>query len=234
MLLLWVLFGFVVSYLIVRTVIQVLIQIGTPLAGINPSVFSAITAAGIYSIALSIVIGLPWWLKKRATTKNDIGLTRLPSWLDLGLAPAGFVVYLLLSAIVMYGATRLIPGFNADQAQDVGFTHLTRYFEYLLAFVTLVVVAPVAEEVLFRGYLYGKLRKIVPIWAATTIVSALFGLIHGRWNVAVDVFVLSIVMCSLREMTGSIWAGILLHMMKNGLAFYLIFINPAILHTIGG
>ncbi len=234
LLLLWVSFGFVVSYLIVRAIVQALVQFGVPLAGINPSVFSTVTAAGIYSTALLIVIGLPWWFKKRATTQDDIGLARLPRWLDLGLAPAGFVVYLLLSAIVMYAATQLIPGFNADETQDVGFTHLSRYFEYLLAFVTLVVVAPFAEEVLFRGYLYGKLRKVVPLWIAILAVSVLFGLIHGRWNVAIDVFVLSVVMCNLREITGSIWAGVILHMLKNGLAFYLIFINPAILHTIGG
>jgi membrane protease YdiL (CAAX protease family) len=98
----------------------------------------------------------------------------------------------------------------------------------------LIIVAPVAEEVLFRGYLYGKLRKSVPVWAAIGIVSVLFGSIHGQWNVAIDVFALSIVLCVLREITGSIWAGILLHMVKNGLAFYILFINPAVLGTIGG
>jgi membrane protease YdiL (CAAX protease family) len=232
--LLWVVFGFGISYFVVRAIVQAAIAIGVPLDGINPSVFSAVTAAGIYSTALLIVIGVPWWLKKRPTTKADIGLARLPTWLDLGLAPAGFVVYLLLSAIVMYGATQLIPGFNANETQDVGFAQLTRYFEYLLAFITLVIIAPIAEEVLFRGYLYGKLRKLVPVWLAIVLVSVLFAAIHGRWNVAIDVFVLSVVMCSLREMTGSIWTGIILHMMKNGLAFYLVFINPAILHTIGG
>jgi membrane protease YdiL (CAAX protease family) len=59
------------------------------------------------------------------------------------------------------------------------------------------------------------------------------GLLEGV-NVALDVFILSIVMCGLREMTGSIWAGVVLHMMKNGLAFYLLFINTALLSTMGG
>jgi membrane protease YdiL (CAAX protease family) len=59
--------------------------------------------------------------------------------------------------------------------------------------------------------------------------SVLFGLIHGQWNVGVDVFVLSMVACSLREVTGSIWAGILLHMLKNALAFYIIFVNTTFL-----
>jgi membrane protease YdiL (CAAX protease family) len=53
-----------------------------------------------------------------------------------------------------------------------------------------------------------------------------FGAVHGQWNVAIDVFSLSLIMCGLREITGNIWAGALLHMLKNGLAFYILFINP--------
>ncbi|HET8884113.1 MAG TPA: CPBP family intramembrane glutamic endopeptidase, partial [Candidatus Saccharimonadales bacterium] len=139
-------------------------------------------------------------------------------------------------------AIQFLPGFNAAEPQEVGFDNLNRQYEYLLAFATLVIIAPIAEEVLFRGYLYGKLRKSVPIWAAMIAVSLLFGALHMQWNdgflaglnVGIDVFVLSIVMCSLREVTGSIWAGILLHMLKNGLAFYFLFINPVLLNTIGG
>ena len=37
-------------------------------------------------------------------------------------------------------------------------------------------------------------------------------------------FALSIVLCGLREITGTIHAGILLHMLKNGIAFYLLFV----------
>jgi len=41
-------------------------------------------------------------------------------------------------------------------------------------------------------------------------------------------------MIALREVTGSIWAGTLLHMLKNGIAFYFLFVNPTLLNTIGG
>jgi uncharacterized protein len=230
---LWVLAGFFISQVFVSSVIEALMYFGVSFVGINPSVLNTIAAALIYTLTLVVVIGLPWWVKKRRTTKRDVGLGRLPTWTDIGLAPAGFVIYFLISAVLMYAVARLFPGFNAGEVQDVGFEHLVRYFEYLLAFLTLVIVAPFAEEVLFRGYLYGKLRKAVPIWVAILIVSVLFGFIHGRWNVGIDVFVLSVVMCGLREVTGSIWAGILLHMIKNGLAFYLLFINPMILNTMG-
>jgi membrane protease YdiL (CAAX protease family) len=68
----------------------------------------------------------------------------------------------------------------------------------------------------------------MPVWVAIVITSALFGFIHGQWNVGIDVFALSVVLCSLREITGSIWAGILLHMLKNSVAFFIIFITPVL------
>ena len=226
---LWVIVGFEAVRLLASGVLIALDYLGVPLAAVNQTVFNTVTAACVYVLTLGLVLGLPWWWKKRRTTQEDLGVTRLPSWLDIGLAPAGFIVYFLLSALLVYVVTLIFPGFNLDQAQDVGFENLSQYYEIMLAFVTLVVIAPVAEELLFRGYLYGKLRKSVPFWAAAVITSLVFGFVHGQWNVALDVFALSLVMCTLREITGSIWAGVLLHAVKNGLAFYIVFVNPTFL-----
>jgi membrane protease YdiL (CAAX protease family) len=231
---LWVFIGFAVSRLAISLLAVGLDAVGVPLKTLNHSVFNAAVAASIYVLTLVIVLNVPRLIKKFGTSREELGLTRLPSWTDIGLAPAGFVVYFLLSAVLVYVVTHIFPGFDISQAQNVGFENLGRYYELMLAFVTLVIIAPIAEELLFRGYLYGKLRNAVPIWAAILITSVLFGLIHGQWNVAVDVFALSIVMCVLREVTGGIWAGILLHMLKNGLAFYILFINPTMFTTIGG
>src|SRR5690606_3821612 len=120
------------------------------------------------------------------------------------------------------------------QEQQTGFAQITTQAEYIIAFVSLVVVAPVAEEVLFRGYLLGKLRKYVPLWGAILITSVLFGIVHFQWNVGIDVFALSIVLCILRVVSRGLWAPIMLHMLKNGVAYYFLFINPTLLSTLGG
>jgi membrane protease YdiL (CAAX protease family) len=96
----------------------------------------------------------------------------------------------------------------------------------ILAFITLVVIAPFAEELLFRGYLYGKLKSNVPTVVAAITTSLLFGLAHQQLNVGIDVFILSLVLCTLRSLTGSIWAGVLVHIIKNALAYYLLFVAP--------
>jgi membrane protease YdiL (CAAX protease family) len=230
-LLLWVLAGFVTAYLLLATGLLGLKTAGVHLDAMNAVVLSTILAAVVYVLTLAIVVGVPWALKRR-TTKEDIGLTRLPSWMDILLAPAGFVVYFIISSVIVLCVTKLFPGFNTDQAQATGFENISQRYEYILAFVTLVIIAPVAEEILFRGYLYGKLKKRAPIWVAALGTSVLFGAIHGQWNVGVDVFALSLVLCTLREVTGNIWAGMLVHMLKNGVAFYFLFVNTALLDTI--
>jgi hypothetical protein len=37
---------------------------------------------------------------------------------------------------------------------------------------------------------------------------------------------MSIFMCIARELTGTIYAGILMHMIRNGIAFYFLYVNP--------
>lgn len=231
---LWVLAGFVLAQVIVTAVIGALTSAGVSFDAINQSVLNTVAGGVIYAISLLLVIGLPWLIKKNRTSKEDLGLNRGPEWTELLLAPAGFFVYILLSALLVFLAMQFLPFINFDQVQDTGYSQLYQRFEFILALVMLVFIAPIAEEILFRGYLFGKLRAHVPVWLAILLTSVLFAIVHGAWNVGIDVFALSIVLCLLRVVSGSLWPSIILHMMKNGLAFYLLFINPTLLGTLGG
>ena len=230
----WVFVSFMTAQMFISALLWLLNTLNVSLAFVDKTVFESVLAVLIYLITLAIVIGLPWLVKKRKTSLSDIGLNRLPTWTDILMAPAGLVVYFILTTILINLATAFLPWFDSTQAQDAGFSGLNFNYEYILAFLTLVVLAPVAEEVIFRGYLFGKLKKFLPIWVAVVATSLLFGLVHGAWNLVFDTFALSVVMCLLRQSTGSLWAPILLHMSKNGIAFYFLFINPTLLHTLGG
>ncbi|MBR2855384.1 CPBP family intramembrane metalloprotease [Candidatus Saccharibacteria bacterium] len=165
------------------------------------------------------------------TEKKTIGLSDWPTWTDIGLAPVGFIVYMILAAI-MVGIFSQFSWFNPDEVQQVGFNHFVLGFDRILAFLTLVVVAPVSEEIIFRGWLYGKMREKIAleysntfsIIASSLLVSLLFGIIHMQWNVSVNVFAMSLVLCAMREITGTIYSGILLHMIKNGVAFWILYV----------
>ena len=192
--------------------------------------WSAIYSALVYLLALALIIFVPTKLfKVWRTSPEELGLTGLPTWTDLALAPVGLVISLLLGTGLIYLFSLLFPDIDPTQSQDLlGFATLTSNLDRLLAFVSLVVLAPMAEELIFRGWLYGKLRGKLPgqlsLPLAMLLVSALFGLVHGQWNVGLTVFAMSLVSCAFREITGTAYAGILLHMLKNGVAFVLLYV----------
>ena len=242
----WVFSVVIVSQLVVGFIMLSLLgktQFNTPL-------WTSIYSAVVYLLALFVTIFVPIAIENRrkkgkkeekekkkddfvspAELKKDLGIVGLPTWTDIGLAPVGLIISLLLAAVLV-SFFNLFPWFDAEQAQDVGYSVYLSGFGKILAFFTLVVVAPIAEEIIFRGWLYTKLRETFHkkisngygIVLSSLIVSVLFGLIHLQWNVGVNVFALSIVLCALREITGTIYAGILTHMLKNGVAFYLLYV----------
>lgn len=202
----------------------------------------AIYSALSYILATVFVVVVPRKIYRRRMLKDtsaqskgelkkEIGLTGLPTWTDLGLAPIAFIVSLLLAAGLVWFFS-LFPWFNAEEVQSVGFNTYAPGLDRIIAFIVLVVVAPIFEEIIFRGWLYGGIRKmlsgkmaeIAGIILANFLVSLLFGIVHMQWNVGVNVFALSVVLCALREITGTIHAGIITHMIKNGVAFYLLYV----------
>ena len=196
---------------------------------ITQPIWNAAYGAISYSLALAIIIGVPYFVNKRwRSTRAELGLKGMPTWTDIGLGIAGILAYFILASIVIWLCSLIMPWIDMSQAQDVGFNAISNNIDRLVAFVALVIVAPIAEEIIFRGWLYGNLRKIIPgkvsMPIAMLLVSILFGALHGQWNVAINVFALSIILCSLRELTGTIYSGILVHMIKNGIAFYSLYI----------
>ena len=186
--------------------------------------WSAIYSALAYLIALLLIIFVPQkFLKKSRANRESLGLANTPTWTDIGLAPIGFIISLVLSAALV-AVFNLFPWFNAAEAQDVGFNYLSSGTDRVIAFAILVVVAPIIEEIIFRGCLYDKLRKRTGVVCSILLTSLAFAIVHLQWNVGVNVFALSVVLCGLREVTGTIYSGILTHMIKNGVAFYLLYI----------
>lgn len=238
---LWVFASVITSQLVVGYLMLWILGADTFSQPVPMAIYSALT----YIVAMLLVLIIPAKItdKRKATDGKrlkvpkqklidyrELGLHELPTWTDIGLAPVGYLVYLLLAAGIV-ALFSIFPWFNAEEAQEIGFSYYVTGGDRLVAFLTLVVIAPIAEEVIFRGWLYGRMREELlqrfsnkaSMAISIFLVSLLFGVIHLQWNVGLDVFALSLVLCALREITGTIHAGILLHMLKNGMAFYLLF-----------
>lgn len=160
---------------------------------------------------------------------SKIGLVR-PRLKDLGWA----VVYYGLYFLAFIGVSifvNLFTGIDTQQEQQIGFETAHTTGQLLLVFASLVILPPIAEEIMFRGFLFSSLRARFNYWTATIVSSVLFGIAHLQfgssapllWIAAIDTFILACFLCHLRETMNSIWPPIFLHGLKNFVAFIVLF-----------
>lgn len=86
---------------------------------------------------------------------------------------------------------------------------------FLIQFLTAGIVAPIVEELIFRGLVYRRTKKMTGTIAAAILSAALFGVFHGNWVQAPYAFIIGIVAVFVYEKFKSIVAPIMLHMSAN-------------------
>lgn len=105
--------------------------------------------------------------------------------------------------------------FGPEQAQVDVLRSRAAGWPWLAA--TAVIVAPVVEEVCFRGLLYPALRRRLRMPAAMAVSSALFAAVHMPPTVWLPLAILAVALAWLVEATGSVVPSIAAHMALNGL-----------------
>ncbi|MDH5492468.1 MAG: CPBP family intramembrane metalloprotease, partial [Myxococcales bacterium] len=92
----------------------------------------------------------------------------------------------------------------------------------LLAFAAVALLVPLAEELFFRGLLYGRLEARYGPGAALGLTALLFALVHlpqqwGAWGAFASVALTGLVLTLLRRLTGSTLVPALVHLTHNAL-----------------
>jgi len=172
-----------------------------------------------------------WFLKLYKLDFGFLGLKK-PKWyeplLGLGMVPAYYIVFGMVVAIVSH----FVPSFNVSQKQEIGFDDVAGQTEMIVTFVSLVILAPLLEEIVFRGFIYKTLRTPFAIPVAAVVTSLLFGAGHlleggsdGLLYVgALQTFILSLFLVGLRQKTHNLWPGITLHASNNLIAFLALYV----------
>jgi membrane protease YdiL (CAAX protease family) len=84
--------------------------------------------------------------------------------------------------------------------------------------LTGVVLAPVMEEIIHRGVIFQALRARLGRWSSIFLSSAIFAILHFySWWGILDIFVMGVFFAWIYDHTRSLWPGILLHALGNGL-----------------
>lgn len=181
--------------------------------------------------AAAALIFVHLFLKIYNQSWSKIGLLA-PRLKDVAYGLLAVIPYYVLYFIVVTIVSKLVPTLNVQQQQQIGFSQVHGILPLALTFVSLVVIPPLTEEILVRGFLYTSLKKTLPLLWAAFVTSLLFAAAHlpeggasgPLYIAAIDTFVLSLVLIFLREKTGGLWSSITLHAVKNGVAFCALFI----------
>ncbi len=154
------------------------------------------------------------WLRGRPRPWQ-FGLRSTPLWRTAGIAllvtllVLGFEVGFVEWADVDDGGTDVL-GTDEGVAAAIAFS------------LAAIVVAPVAEELFFRSFLYRALRNRLRVWSACAVNALIFSSVHVQYLAEPKIFVIigvfAVGACLLYELTGSVFAPIAMHATFNTLA----------------
>lgn len=157
-----------------------------------------------------------------------IGGRAVRAW-QLGLRPpgvgwrtaAGYLVLLVVVFLILSAIWAVIFNPEPEKLLEKLGTNETTSLLVLSAALTCV-VAPICEEILFRGYIFTALRGWRGTWPAAVLTGLLFGGVHAGSAPALDLVPLAALgfgLCLLYRYTGSLYPCIVAHSLNNSLAF---------------
>lgn len=157
---------------------------------------------------------------------REIGF-RAPPLVALLLTPLIFGGQMILLAIVNLILQSIIGSFENPQVDALTDPAGFSWLNFVLVFTVGAIIAPIVEEMLFRGLLYQWLRSRTGAIAAILLSGAIFSVVHFIPVLFLPLFVVGVVLGAVFEWTRSLWITITLHFFQNALAISVLFLLQA-------
>ena len=197
--LLWVLLLPLLIYLIVMELVFVPWELFTREAGEEQKLFLTAVAAALASVPLGL-----WYCRGR---KSIIKKGRWHPWLVICVIAAGSGACLFFNGILYW-----LP-LPAEGYYEV--KHVLYRPSLFIQLVCMGLVIPIAEELVFRGLGYGRLRGKLSAGKANVISAIWFGLYHGNLLQGIYAGILGAIAAAFFEASGSLWGCFLFHGVAN-------------------
>lgn len=139
--------------------------------------------------------------------------------LGVGLAGLGLAYFVVAPLVTLIA--HAIAGHAVTPPKQIPLQGSPAGVEAVLLGFGVVVLAPIFEEALFRGFLYRSLRKWLNPRKAMLLSAVLFGLVHFSWFAIPAVFVLGLLLARVVERRGNLIPAITAHMLFNLVGFTL-------------
>ena len=180
-------------------------------------VYSTITTACVIFLYISYVVPTALGFFAYGRRWTEMGPWQLGRFyrplavvcvLGCGLLIAGFIIIYVHNALLIFFGVEI-------QGQEIA-----RLFAELESpvwfFIVGAIVAPLVEEIFFRGFLFQGFRQKYGWVSAMLLSSAIFAAGHLDPASLLPTFILGLVLAYLYQRSNSLWPGIILHFLVNG------------------
>lgn len=175
-----------------------------------------------------VLAGLAVLIARRAAHQSGgwqsaLGLD-LPEWSDVGRVLRWSLLLFVVQAVTVGVLRVAVPALSGAVADNASFLRDEPLWAVLVFAVLAVGVAPVLEELLFRGLVLRGLMVRIGFWPAALISSTAFGMFHAQGADAASALVVGatavfgVGLCVLTRRTGRLGPGIGVHALRNAVA----------------
>jgi membrane protease YdiL (CAAX protease family) len=161
-----------------------------------------------FLLLLVLMLAVAWGLSKQ----EAFALRRPSSW------RRAFGIMLVVAVVIVVVSAALEPVLHPDKEQGLAPTRWepAHAGAFVANFVVVALLAPVVEELTFRGLGFTLLERFGRP-AAIVLVGLAFGLAHGLVEGLPLLFLFGAGLAYLRSRTGSVYPGMVVHVLYNGL-----------------
>lgn len=174
-------------------------------------------------VHLTVCAGLLLYLYQiRSLNPAELfGLQNL-HWRSLAVTLGVFTLIILISVNVVSSISvnwlqKILPDLNPQETVKAFQESDSIGLKILVIFLA-VVIAPLAEETLFRGFVYGVLKRYTDAPFAALSSSLMFAIIHMHVGSLLPLWVLAVLFCLAYEITGCLLVPMLLHAIFNAVS----------------
>lgn len=175
-----------------------------------------LTSIGMQVFIVGIVVLM---ISRRTNLFDWLGLKWMKWPQVFWIAPAVVIaMWIVFSILFGLGYMDLMERLGVEKVQDAVAMFQNEKDPLLLGLMafTAVIVAPICEELVFRGYLYPVAKRFAGPWISALFTALVFSATHGSMAALLPLFLFGLVLAAIYEATGSLWAPISIHFLFNG------------------
>jgi membrane protease YdiL (CAAX protease family) len=222
-------FGGFVAFLIINSAMLVLLA---PILHLE----RGLTAGTLVVAALSTDIAMVAVIYFRLVMPGAV------TWAELGLRPLplGYVLRMGLAAglaglvvVDIVGTLLSQIGLRSNQIEQFQAVLTEGPLAFAALLIAAGIVAPIVEELFFRGFIFGLYRRRKPLWQAYLISVVLFAVLHNEPSrmdlpqmaaLSIGICLLALMLTWLYQRTGSLYPGMLAHAVNNTTGLILLYV----------